>query len=153
MLIAEKSKAVEALVQPLSEPYPEEAPSPDELDPESSHLLDLSHSTRTYKTLLSGGHFDLTTKSVHVVDLALSSQFAQSLWKASSSEDAGGKDNVVRLAKGNAAFVLVELIESLKKAGKVGEVKSVLAAKEVVESIKSGERKGAALLVEKIELL
>lgn len=128
-------------------------PSAEELDPESSHLLDLSHSTRTYKTLLSGGHFNPTTKSVQVVDPALSAAFATAVWGAIKSEDAGGDENVKRLARANAAFVLVELIEALNKAGKGAEVKRVLASKDVKESIAASGRKGSALLVEKISAL
>lgn len=57
---------------------------------------------------------------------------------------------MVRLAQGNAAFVVVELIEALKKAGKGGQVKRVLGGKEVRKAIEAGGKKGSGLLVEKL---
>jgi len=129
----------------------ESSETPVQAEPETSqHLLDLSHSTRTYKILISGGHFDLTSKSVKVIDESLSTAFAQAVWSALTSEEAGGEENVVALAKGNGAFVLVELIEALKKAGKAGDVKRVLGGKGVRADIEQSGQKGAGLLAEKL---
>lgn len=153
----DKSKAIESLVAPLQAPYLDsaaaaeaEAEVEEQADPESIHILDLAHCTRTYKTLLSGGHFDMTTKTVDVIDPTFSAQFAQAFWSAMTSSEAGGQDNAVRLAKGNAPFVMVELIEALKRAGKSGEVKRVLGGKEVRTAIEQGEKKGSGLLVQKL---
>ena len=153
MLYAEgdKSKAIDALIAPLRAAYPAEAPDPtEELNPEEAHVLDMSHSTRTYKTILSGGHFNTSTKSVDVVDTSLSKAFATAVWEAITSEEAGGEDNVVNLAKGNAAFVLVELTQALVAAGKAAEVKRILGGKKTREEIAKSGRKGASLLAEKL---
>ncbi|RSH91237.1 pumilio domain member 6 [Saitozyma podzolica] len=129
----DKKGAIEALVAPLRVEYPDVAPEDSDLDPSTSHPFDLSHAVRTYKALLSGGHFNTSTKSIEVIDPSLPLQFAEAVWHAVVSEDAGGADNAVRLAKGNAPFVLVEMIAALKGngSGLVGE-------------------KGAALLAEKL---
>jgi len=119
----------------------------------SQHLLDLSHSTRTYKTLISGGHFDLSTKSVKIIDQELSTQFAQSVWSALTSDEAGGEDNAIALAKGNGAFVLVELVDALQKAGKAGDVKRVLGKKAVRGEIENAGQKGAGLLADRLAAL
>lgn len=139
---------------PTDESADAEDTHPVEAEPETSqHLLDLSHSTRTYKTLISGGHFDLSTKSVKVIDPSLSTAFAQAVWNALTSEEAGGESNVIALAKGNGAFVLVELVEALKKAGKAGDVKRVLGGKKVRGEIETSGQKGAGLLAEKLVAL
>lgn len=152
---SDKSKAIESLVAPLQTPYNESAAVAedevdDQADPEAIHVLDLAHCTRTYKTLLSGGHFDMTTKTVDVIDPTFSAQFAQAFWSAMTSSEAGGEENAVRLAKGNAPFVMVELVEALKRAGKGGDVKRVLGGKEVRTALEHDEKKGLGLLLEKL---
>jgi pumilio family protein 6 len=148
----DKKGAIEALVAPLRVEYPEVSPEDSDLDPSTSHPFDLSHAVRTYKALLSGGHFNTSTKSIEVIDPSLPLQFAEAVWHAVVSEDAGGADNAVRLAKGNAPFVLVEMIAALtgNGSGLVGEVKKVLGSKAVRDEIVKGEKKGAALLAEKL---
>lgn len=159
--VSDKSKAIDALVTPLQTPYTDastaaaqeedaEEEAEEQADPEAIHILDLAHCTRTYKTLLTGGHFDTTSKTVNVVDSSLSAQFAKAAWSALISSEAGGEENAVRLAKGNAPFVVVELIEALKRAGKGAEIKRVLGGKEVRKAIEGGEKKGSGLLVEKL---
>ncbi|KAK8869901.1 hypothetical protein IAR55_000469 [Kwoniella newhampshirensis] len=152
MLIAQgdKSAAIESLVSPLREPYSDPAPVDPNPDPATSHPLDLSHSIRTYKTLLSGGHYNTSTQTLTVLDPTLSPSFARAFWDAITSEEAGGEDNAVRIAKGNAPFVVVELIEALVKGGDGDEVKKVLGKKGVKEDVEKSVRKGATLLAEKI---
>ncbi|WVW83234.1 hypothetical protein I302_105253 [Kwoniella bestiolae CBS 10118] len=146
----DKSGAISALSQALSIPYPDPAPVNPNPDQTTSHPLDLSHAIRTYKTLLSGGHFNNTTKSVEITDEQLSPQFATAIWSAITDESIGGQENVLRICKGNAPFVMVELIEALKKAGLGGEVRKVLGRQGVREEVERSVRKGAGLLAEKI---
>jgi hypothetical protein len=61
-LILDKSKAINALVAPLGEAYGTEA---DEED--STHILNLPHAVRTYRTLLSGGHFSRSTNAIDLI--------------------------------------------------------------------------------------
>ena len=137
----------------MKTPYADPAPDGSDLDPTTSHLLDLSHSTRTYKALLSGGHYNPSTSSVNVIDSALPTLSANALWDALISPEAGGEENAVRVAKGNAAFVMVEMIEGLVKVGRGAEVKKVLGSSSVRERIVAGGRKGAAMLAEKLAVL
>jgi pumilio family protein 6 len=149
----DKSAAVEALVQPLTSPYPDPAPDVQAVDPTSSHVLDLAHSSRTYKTMLSGGHFDNKTSSVVVLDGALPAISAKAIWSAITSEESGGDNNVVRVAKGNAAFLLLETIEALVKSGKGEQVENVLGDPKVIDAVRAGGRKGAAMLADRLEKL
>ncbi|WWD15825.1 hypothetical protein CI109_100249 [Kwoniella shandongensis] len=149
----DKSAAIETLVTPLREAYADPAPVDPNPDPATSHPLDLSHSIRTYKTLLSGGHYNTSTQTLTVLDPTLSPSFARAFWDAISSEEAGGEANAIRIAKGNAPFVVVELIEALVKRGDGEEVKKVFGKKGVKEDVGKSVRKGAALLAEKIAAL
>jgi len=146
----EKSAAIKALVSPLRTPYPSPAPSGSELNPSSTHLLDLPHSTRTYKLLLSGGHFDTSTQKLSIPDPTLSTAFASAFWEAIISEDADGEKNARRIAKGNATFVMVEMVQALVAAGRREEVKRVLAGEQCILDIRNTERKGASLLADKL---
>ncbi|OCF71984.1 pumilio domain-containing protein [Kwoniella mangroviensis CBS 8886] len=146
----DKSGAISTLSQALSIPYPDPAPVDPNPDQSTAHPLDLSHSIRTYKTLLSGGHFNNTTKTVEITDEELSPKFASAIWEAITDESVGGDDNVSRICKGNAPFVMVELIEALRKSGEVSKVKKVLGKKGVREEVEKSVRKGAGLLAEKI---
>lgn len=141
----DKTAAVTALAEPLTAPYAADG----------THPLELAHATRTYKTLLSGGHFNASTKSIDVADAAMSAALAAAVWGAISSDDAGGASNAVKIAAA-APFVVVELLEALKR----GEDKEALkAAKKVLgsadgkETIGASEMKGAAVLLERIAAL
>ncbi|ORY32253.1 armadillo-type protein [Naematelia encephala] len=144
----DKSSAITALVAPLQTPYPEDIISEDE-----PHIIDLPHASRTYKLLLSGGHFDTKTKTVEQPDEGLSGAFSVAFWQAISSEEAGGAENVVRMAKGLPTFVLAEMVEGLSTAGRGKDVKAVLGKKDVLKDIAAGEKKGSGLLVDKINAL
>ena len=153
MLSVDKSGAIASLMAPLCVPYPDVAPMDSEIDPATSHLLDLSHSTRTYKLLLSGGHFDTSTGVVLVKDESLSPAFASAFWDAITSDDAGGVDNALRIAKGNAPFVVVEMVGALIAAGKGVAVKRVLGSDAVIRSVETSGKKGAELLAKTLSAL
>ncbi|WWC61243.1 uncharacterized protein I303_103824 [Kwoniella dejecticola CBS 10117] len=147
----DKSKAIDTLSRALEIPYPDPAPVEANPDTMTSHPLDLSHSIRTYKTLLSGGHFNTSTKTIDIPDKDLPSNFAKAIWRSISSSEVGGAENVLRICKGNAPFVMVELIEALKGSdGEFKEMKAVLGKKGVKEEVEKSVRKGAGLLAEKI---
>jgi pumilio family protein 6 len=116
-------------------------------------VLDLAHATRTYKTFLTGGHFDMKSKTVEVVDAQLGEDFANAVWAAITSDEAGGADNAVKLAQGGAAFVMVELVEALRKAGESAAVKKVLGSVKVRKAIETSGKKGATLLADKLASL
>ncbi|KIR26820.1 pumilio domain-containing protein [Cryptococcus deuterogattii LA55] len=146
----DKSAAIKTLASFLTPPYPDPAPLDPNPDPTVSHPLDLSHAIRTYKLLLSGGHFDHKTQTLSIPDSSLSPAFSRAVWDGLTSAEAGGAENVERVCKGNAPFVMVELIEGMKKRGDGDEVKKVLGKKGVKETVEKSVRKGSALLAEKI---
>jgi pumilio family protein 6 len=120
----------------------------DDVPSSEAHLLSLSHSVRTYKLLLSGGHFNASTKSIDIVDPALPAQFATAVWEAITSEYAGGNDNAVKVAAG-APFVVVEMLAALPES-EAKAAKKVLGAKSAREVIEASEAKGASLLLERL---
>ncbi|WVN85230.1 uncharacterized protein L203_100375 [Cryptococcus depauperatus CBS 7841] len=146
-----KSNAIQTLASTVAQAYPDPAPLDPNPDPISSHPLDLSHAIRTYKTLIAGGHFDHKTQTLSIPDPSLGPVLAKAVWDVLISEKVGGADNAVRVCKGNAPFVVVELISALQKSGEAAEVKKVLGRKEVKDAIRKSIRKGAGLLSEKLE--
>ena len=134
---------------PLKTPYPSEPPNDSDLDPETCHILDLPHASRTYKTLISGGHYDTGSKSVAVIDGSLPGSMSVAVWDTLRSEDAGGDENVRRVAKGNAALVLVEMIAGLKAVGSGQEVGEVLGG--MRKELRRSGRRGAGSLADALE--
>lgn len=150
----DKTKAFEALLQPLKTPY-DPSVLDAELNPETSHVLDLGPTGRAYKALLAGGRF--STKEGQVagkLDEATRLQFAKDFWAAITSEEAGGPENAVRVATGNAPFTVVELVDALKEdPASLKEVKSVLCTPSALEQVEKSWRKGANVLAEKLKSL
>ncbi|RXK38341.1 hypothetical protein M231_04383 [Tremella mesenterica] len=141
--MGDKSQAIKALIKPICGPYTVST---------GYHILDLPHASRTYKTMLSGGHFNSKLSAVEVVDQKLRSDFSQAFWQAITSSEAGGETNVVELAKGSP-FIVLEMIGGLEDAGRLQDVKSVLGSKDVRQAIEAEGQKGATLLVEKLAIL
>ena len=137
--MTDKTAAVKALSAPLQVPYADD-----------SHILRLPHATRIYKTLLAGGHFDSETSSVEIVDSDLRSQFAQAVWLAITSEEAGGESNLRDMVLGDVAFVLIELINALKDEQKV-DVSRILGGS--VDQIRAGTAKGSSALADLLDSL
>ncbi|KAL7422168.1 Pumilio y domain member 6 [Cryptotrichosporon argae] len=152
----DKQAAIDALVAPLARPYKapvasvaEDAEDAAEAAEPAPHVLDLAHATRTYKTLLSGGHFSTASSSIAVVDAALPPRFAAAVWAALTSPEAGGADNAVDIAAA-APFVVVELVAALEDKA---AAKKVLGAQAATARIGASEAKGANVLLEKIAAL
>lgn len=142
---------MEGILSPIATAYPNPASADPEADPTTAPLLDLSYAVRAYKTILSGGRFNTETKQVDNPDVELRQTFARRFWETITSEEAGGKQNAVNVAVGNAPFVMVELVESLRNDEKYGkEVKAVLGGQAVIDEVKGSWRKGANLLHEKL---
>ncbi|KAF8801167.1 ARM repeat-containing protein [Phlegmacium glaucopus] len=140
MLYAEgdKSAATATLLNALASPS---IPDP--------HPIDLPPTSRLYKSLLQGGHYNHTTNSIErVLDAAaFASQFVKIV----------GKDATVAMCvgDGNGAFVVAELCEALVRGDLTEErvtVKEWFEAK-VVQEIEAGQAKGKRVLLEKIVLL
>lgn len=76
---------------------------------------------------------------------------SSALFDAISSEEAGGAENVVRIASA-APFVIVELIAALDEKRRK-EIKDILGGKTAKEVIGGSAAKGAGLLLERIEAM
>jgi pumilio homology domain family member 6 len=135
----DKSIATEALLQPLTSPYPSS-------DPSTPHPIDLPHTSRLYKTLLQGGHFSHTTHTV-----TRSPSFSPSAF-ASSFITIVGEERTVALARGEGAFVVAELLERLVMEGSDSEKEAVKGWFKSGD-LNSGEGKGRKVLLEKIAKL
>jgi pumilio family protein 6 len=150
----DKTAAIEALVRPIGQTYPNPASSDPEQDPVTAPILDISYADRAYKTLLAGGRFNSATSSVESANEELRSRFGKAFWQALTSEEAGGEQNAVNLALGNAPFVVVELVDNLKMDEELAPVvKRVLATPEVMGQVEKSWRKGASLLHQKLASL
>ncbi|KAF8128340.1 armadillo-type protein, partial [Boletus edulis] len=144
MLYAEgdKSPAMKALTGALASPYPSE-------DPARLHPIDLPHTSRMYKTLLQGGHFSHSERSV-----ARSSAFSPSEFASVFLSIVGG-DTTIAIAQGDGAFVVAEFLERIRQEGNDAQKTQVRGwfDDSFVARMKDSEGKGKNVLVEKIRAL
>ncbi|PPR04486.1 hypothetical protein CVT24_013095 [Panaeolus cyanescens] len=142
----DKSAAIQTLLKALAEPSESE-------DAAQEHPIDIAPTSRLYKTLLQGGHFNHTTKAIEQVPASVwdSTEFAAQFVEVVGKETTLG----FCTGKGSGVFVVAELCEALvrgEKAKERGRVKSWFSDK-VVKEIKASEVKGKDLLLEKLTLL
>ena len=120
--------------------------SPSISDP---HPIDLPPTSRLYKSLLQGGHYNHTTNSIERVSdaAAFASEFVNIV----------GKDAAVAMCvgDGNGAFVVAELCEALVRGDLIEEKAKVKEwfGEKVVQEIEAGQAKGKRVLLEKLALL
>ncbi|KAH7890344.1 armadillo-type protein [Phlebopus sp. FC_14] len=138
----DKSSAMASLLQPLASSYPSE-------DPSQPHPIDLPHTSRLHKSLLQGGHFSHSTKSI-----VRSSAFSPSQY-ASVFLSTVGKDTTMAIAEGNGAFVVAELLERIREEGSDEEKKKIKDWFDdaFVTRISDSEVKGKSVLLEKLRTL
>jgi pumilio family protein 6 len=146
---------MEALLQPLTAPYPSRDTSPLDagVDPRP-HPIDLPHTSRVYKTLLQGGHFSHATKTVARAPSWSPATFAAAFMRV------GGRQGVLAMARGEGGFVVAELCERVREEGGEEERRML---KEwfvdgdvgVMEDLESGAwtGRGGPLLLEKVRAL
>lgn len=150
----DKTPAMKTLLQALQAPYPS-------LDPSVPHPIDLPHTSRLYKTLLQGGHFNRNTRSIDPAPRWDAYAFA------SAFVDDVGEDLMVDICtkgEANGCFVVAELCETLVGRSKGGEVgadgvkearKKVKGwfGKDVKKRVEDGQAKGKNVLLEKVAML
>ena len=113
--------------------------------------MDASHVQRLYKTLLQGGHYDRSSKSI----TKPSSSFSPSAF-ASSFLAIVGRDVIVAMAQGNGAFVAAGLCRQISTEGTDEErrlLRTWFTEKGVSEGIRVREIKGKSVLLESINAL
>lgn len=136
---------MDALLKPLTSPYP----SP---DPSVPHLISLSHASRLYKLLLQGGHYSQQTKTVE------RSPFFDSLEFVDRFVETIGKENTLAMALAEGAFVVAALCETVIWLGPKAEKSRVALKnwfdKEIKKSLQSeGKHKGRSVLIEQVVVL
>ncbi|KAF9647619.1 hypothetical protein BDM02DRAFT_3245662, partial [Thelephora ganbajun] len=139
----DRSAATETLLKLIVTPYPAPAAS-------APHPIDASHVARLYKTLLQGGHYDRSSKSI----TKPSSSFSPSTF-ASSFLTAVSQDVIIAMAQGNGAFVVAELCRRVSAEGTDGEKRLLQTwfAEELRRNIQDKEIKGKSVLLESIDAL
>jgi pumilio family protein 6 len=132
---------MDALLKMLVSSHPSE-------DPALPHPIDLPHTSRMYKTFLQGGHFSHETNSI-----SPSPSFSASTF-ASAFLEVVGKDETLRMAKGNGAFVIAELCERIRAEGTTEERAKLKGwFEDVLKEIEESDAKGKKLLLEKVSIL
>jgi len=141
MLYADGDKvpAIESLLQPLASPYPS-------LDLSMPHPIDLPHTSRLYKTLLQGGHFSHTTRTI-----IRDSSFSPSVF-ASAFIRIVGREMTVAMARGNGTFMVAEFLERVHEEGSESEKRAVKEwfNEDVRRDLQSRNGKGLKVLLEKV---
>ncbi|KAI9068880.1 ARM repeat-containing protein [Trametes sanguinea] len=144
MLEAEgdKSAAADTLLKAISAPYP----SP---DPSSPHPISLPHVARIYKTLLQGGHFSHSARTVEKSPRFSARDFAVRFVQLVP------RDVTVAMAKGEGAFVVAALCEQLAEHDGLEERKTVKGwfDAKTQKEIKDAEGKGMNVLLESLKKL
>lgn len=141
-VLTDKSSAMIALAEALASPYPSE-------DPARPHLIDLPHTSRMYKSLLQGGHFSHSERSVLRSPAFSPSEFASEFLSIVR------RDTTIAIAQGDGAFVVAELLERIREEGNDEQKTKVKGwfDDSFVAQLKDGEAKGKSVLVEKIKAL
>ncbi|KAH9923851.1 ARM repeat-containing protein [Fomitopsis serialis] len=129
MLHAEgdKSPASDTLLKALSAPYP----SPEAISP---HPISLPHTSRLYKTLLQGGHFNHSTKAIEPAEHWSAAAFARRF------VELVGREPTVAMARGDGAFVERKTV-------------SVWFTEGVRKEVADAKGKGCAVLLEALKPL
>ncbi|RDB30018.1 Pumilio y domain family member 6 [Hypsizygus marmoreus] len=148
MLFADgdKTAASRSLLHAISIPYPS-------TDAARPHPIDLPHTSRLYKTLLQGGHFNHTSKSVERAPGWDAGAFAETF------VEVVGEDVTVGMCtrgEANGAFVVAELCEAImRETGREGARRTIKGwfGEDVRKKVEDGEAKGKKVLLEKIALL
>lgn len=139
----DKSGATQTLLKSLASPSIPE-----------SHPVDLPPTSRLYKSLLQGGHYNHSTNSVERVP---TSSWDTSVF-ASEFVTVVRREQIVAMCvgNGNGAFVVAELCEALIRGDVATGRKSVkewFTASDVFKQVEASEGKGKKVLLEKLSLL
>ncbi|KAE9402209.1 hypothetical protein BT96DRAFT_563255 [Gymnopus androsaceus JB14] len=159
------------LLQAIAESYPSQtspSSSSNETETHAPHPIDLPHTSRLYKTLLQGGHFNHTSKTIESSPAWDAGVFAvRFVGVVGAGGDEGEGEQIKAMCcKGerNGTFLVAELCAALIKAMGSEEnsdtnvsvhearqkLKSWLYTSPVQKEIEEGEAKGKKVLLENI---
>ena len=138
----DKSAPSNTLLKVLSAPYPS-------LDPSNPHPIALPHTSRLYKTLLQGGHFSHSTRTIERAPRWSAREFAVQFVQVV------GRDVTVAMAEGDGAFVVAALCEQLAEHADLQERKTVKDRfdAETRNAVRDKGAKGVNVLLESLEKL
>lgn len=140
----DKTIATKTLLDALTVPYPSSDSTP--------HPIDIAWTSRMYKTLLQGGHYNHKTQSIETAEHWDALQFATSFMNIVPQ---GVVTTMCTEGERNGAFVVATLCETLAKSDKPSArqtLKNWFGEKER-ELIRKGDGRGKDLLLEKLALL
>ncbi|EJD08526.1 ARM repeat-containing protein [Fomitiporia mediterranea MF3/22] len=141
MLYAEgdKAKATASLIALLNEPYPSS-------DSSKQHVIDVPHSSRVYKTLLQGGHFSHSTRTVARVP---ESVFSPAKFATAWMKDVD-RERTCAMGLGGGTFVIAALVERLNEEGGKGEKDALKSwfGEGYVKRLRESEVKGKKVLLD-----
>ena len=173
-LHTDKSAAMTTLLQAIAESYPSQTPigpsssssTPNKTETETytPHPIDLPHTSRLYKTLLQGGHFNHTTKTIEPSPSWDAGEFAVRFVGivGAGGDEGDGEQIKAMCCKGerNGTFLVAELCAALIKEENSDtnvsvhearqKLKSWLCTSPVRKEIEEGEAKGKKVLLENI---
>ncbi|KAF8996016.1 puf family RNA-binding protein [Cyathus striatus] len=143
----DKSEAISTLLTPFSSHYPSTSSDP--------HPIDLPHTSRAYKTLLQGGHFNHRTKSVTPSPAWDATAFAVALVE---TVDKGVCVNACTKGETGGLFLMAELCTALvnakdDKAVDAREDIKKWFSGDVRKEIEAGEARGKKALLEQLDRL
>ena len=149
----DRRAAVSGIVSLLHKPYPTPVPSNGEL----MHIIDIPHGARLVKTLVQGGHYSRAMSDIEVAPSWPARDFVRAFLLGTGDGKEGiGKEDLVRMAGGNGAFVVAELIARVVKDEEAEEerkyLKVVFDVKAVGE-IEAKKPKGLDVLLEQLRKL
>ncbi|KAI0764723.1 ARM repeat-containing protein [Fomes fomentarius] len=138
----DKSNASNTLLQALTASYP----SP---DPSTPHPVSLPHTSRLYKTLLQGGHFSHSTRTIERAPRWSARDFATRF------VEVVGRDVIVATAEDEGAFVVAALCEQLAEHADLKERKTVKGwfDAETEKAVQDKGAKGVNVLLESLKKL
>ncbi|KAI0368550.1 ARM repeat-containing protein [Pilatotrama ljubarskyi] len=130
------------LLKALSTPYPS-------TDPANPHPISLPHTSRLYKTLLQGGHFSHSTRTVERSPRFSAREFAVRFVQLV------GREITVAMAKAEGAFVVAALCEQLAEHADLEERKTVKGwfDAKTRNEVEEADGKGANVLLESLKKL
>lgn len=134
---------MKSLLSLLQQPYPSSE--------ESSHLIDVPHSCRVYKTLLQGGHYSQRDKQIErVPDSVFSPSTFASLWLSTLN-----REQIHAFGKGGGAFVVAALIERIFQDGSAEDKATITAwlDSDYRKEIEEGQTKGKQILVDTFKMI
>lgn len=121
------------------------------------HIVDIAHGARLVKTLIQGGHYSRAASGIEVAPSWPAQDFVRAFLLGSGNGKEGvGREDLARMAGGNGAFVVAELITRVVNDEEALEERAYLKAifdEKTVKGIEAKKPKGLDVLLEQLRKL